>query len=125
MSWTGKIHVVGLNHRTASVELRERLAIPPDRLPEALDVLSQRLPGAEAVVVSTCNRVEVYLSCADADAHERVVRFMEAAGGAAPGSLGEFTYVHRDDAAIRHLFSVASGMERKPCRLFCCCLKGL
>ncbi len=105
------LFTIGLNHRTAPVEVRERLAIPPDRLPEALDVLSQRLPDAQMVVVSTCNRVEIYLSCDDEDAAERAIRFMEDAGGAEPGSLREFTYVHRDDAAIRHLFAVASGMD--------------
>lgn len=98
------IVVTGLNHQTAPVELRERLSLSGDRLIEAHDAL-RRLPGVhEAVVLSTCNRTEVY-----------TVSICPAAGEGAARTLlagaGDSLYVHRGQAAVEHLFSVAAGID--------------
>ena len=105
------LFVVGLNHKTAPVEIRERLAIAPEQTPDALDALAQHAPGAEAVLLSTCNRVEVYLSADDPCAAEGATRFLAAYQAAEPDALDEFLYVHTEAAAIRHLFRVAAGLD--------------
>jgi len=52
-----RLLVVGLNHRTAPVDVREALAFSPGRIPEAIELFKQRFPDGEAVILSTCNRV--------------------------------------------------------------------
>lgn len=105
------LFVVGINHKTAPVDVRERLAIAADQLPEALDGLMHCLPDAEAVVLSTCNRVEAYLSTDDESAAERAVEFLSRFRAAAPAALDEYVYAHTEDGAIRHLFCVAAGLD--------------
>ena len=114
--------VVFCSHRTADVSVRERLGFSRDRLTEVYGSLRERFPGWELVVLSTCNRVEVYSA-----APPRV----PAEGGAAPfaprlselsGFLSEFHAVPRDafagsllerrgPDAVRHLFSVCAGVD--------------
>jgi glutamyl-tRNA reductase len=99
----------GLNHQTAPVALREKLALDPAQLDRALAGL-RRLPGvAEAAVLSTCNRTEVYAEVATG-AEDGVVRWLEAEHGLA-GVLEPYLYRHRDEAAVRHLFRVATGLD--------------
>ena len=105
------LFVVGLNHKTAPVEVRERLAIPGEQVIEALDELARHVPQAEAVVLSTCNRVEVYLSADDPSAAESAARFFAHFRAAEPRGLDEFVYVHTEAAAIRHLFRVSAGLD--------------
>jgi glutamyl-tRNA reductase len=108
---------VGCSHRTAPVAVRERLAFRDDRLPRALDALTTRL-DCEAAVLSTCNRVELYLgrihdhppAVADLDA-DGVVAFLADFHGAAPADLRPHLYVHQGDAAVRHLFRVAASLD--------------
>ena len=105
------LFVVGINHKTAPVEVRERLAIGADQLPEALDGLAHSLPDAEAVVLSTCNRVEAYLSTDEEAAPDRVVEFFSRFHADESAALDEYVYIHTEDAAIRHLFCVAGGLD--------------
>src|SRR5690606_29577164 len=103
---------IGLNHQTAPVELRERVAFAGDRLQAALASL-RTLPGVEEVaLLSTCNRTELYAVADDggrALANWLATHPEDPVGGAA--SLRAYLYRHADDAAARHLFRVATGLD--------------
>ena len=102
------LHVLGVNHRSAPLEVREKLAFPQEARAEALaDLVAQ--PGvSEAVLVSTCNRTEVYCRAED----EAAVRsWLERAAARSGVALSDHLYAHRDDAAVRHAFRVASGLD--------------
>jgi len=106
-----KIRVTGLNHQTAPVEVREALAFRRDRLPEALALL-RKADGVEgAVILSTCNRVEVYL-CESGDAEPfSVEAFLASFHGAWPETFARHLYHHAGEQAVTHLFRVASGLD--------------
>ena len=102
------LYVLGINHQTAPVALRERVAFGPDTLPPALDAL-RGLPGVhEAVLLSTCNRTELY---AHADGDGQALADWLAAHPEAGSDLHAYLYHHRDADAVRHLFRVASGLD--------------
>lgn len=102
--------VVGASHRTAPIELRERFAFGRAEIPGALVELSA--DGAEAVILSTCNRTEVYLSLPDgSDGVDRARGLLSARIGAAGGEAARWFYVHRDRQAAEHLFRVSSGLD--------------
>jgi glutamyl-tRNA reductase len=102
------LFVVGINHHSAPLEIREKLAFPQDRQAQALAELAGQSGVAEAVLVSTCNRTEVYCR-ADGDAPLR--GWLEAQGERAGLNLAAHLYSHADDAATRHAFRVASGLD--------------
>ena len=101
--------LIGVNHKTAPIELRERLAIAKDALPDVIRALAG-VPGVlECMIVSTCNRVE-FLAALDGtrvDLHG----FLDRQFGLDPGMLAPHLYEHRDRQAIRHLFRVASSLD--------------
>jgi glutamyl-tRNA reductase len=107
---------LGLNHTTAPIDLRGRLAFGPDRLVPALHGLRERLQRAvpEAALVSTCNRTELYVA-APAHAVNELVRpavdWLAEQGGVSGPHLQAHTYVMEDHAAARHAFRVASGLD--------------
>lgn len=105
--------VIGLNHRTGSVELRERLHFTPESAREALQHLRRRLEGAGAVILSTCNRVEVYAShAADSEELVRELRsFLAEWHGVPEAELRDALYAHVDEAAVGHLFRVACSLD--------------
>ncbi len=104
--------VVGLNHRSAPVELRERLAVQPDQLPEVLGRLRRDVGLDEAAVLSTCNRVEIYGGVASWDgAADRLRGFLGAHGGVSADLLADRLYTYRAMDSLRHLFAVASGLD--------------
>ena len=96
--------VLGLNHQTAPVELRERAAFGGDALPRAMDSLRQTPQLAEAVLLSTCNRTELYAVAEDSKA---LSHWLEHHAG----SLQGYLYQHSDAEAVRHLFRVATGLD--------------
>ncbi|WP_068573687.1 glutamyl-tRNA reductase [Xanthomonas campestris] len=96
--------VLGLNHQTAPVDLRERAAFAGDALPRALDSLRILPQVREAALLSTCNRTELY---AMADDPQTLVAWLDMH---APGLSG-YLYQHRDAEAVRHLFRVATGLD--------------
>ncbi len=100
--------VVGVSHRTAPIELRERFAFGRAELPGALISLSEDT-GAEAVLLSTCNRTEVYL--AGPDAADVAHAVLAERVGMAPEAAARHLYVHRDRGAAEHLFRVSSGLD--------------
>ncbi|HEY3190501.1 MAG TPA: glutamyl-tRNA reductase [Solirubrobacteraceae bacterium] len=109
---TKHVLVVGVSHRTARLDLRERLALDADTATALLRELVAGGAVDEAVALSTCNRTELYLAAGDADAAEAaaVSALARCAGLGAP-ALRSRTYVRVDGAAARHLFSVASGLD--------------
>ncbi len=104
--------VVGLNHRHAALDQLERLAVSPEQAPKALRSLTERPHVAEAVVLSTCNRVEVYAKVHRYHGGVADLRaFLCEWGGYAPEELVDLTYEFHDDGAASHLFSVACGLD--------------
>lgn len=105
------IRVTGLNHHTAPVQVREALAFPRNRIADALAALRERREVDEAVVLSTCNRVEVYV-CGRAELDEGVVpAFLAEFHGVWPETFAPHLYHHVGADAVGHLFRVASGLD--------------
>jgi glutamyl-tRNA reductase len=107
-----EITVTGLNHKRAPVELRERLAVADAALPGALAALQNSLRASEMVILSTCNRVELYaVHEGDAPAPETVAATLSARNGVPAAELAPALYHHRGPDAVRHLFEVASSLD--------------
>jgi len=103
---------IGVNHRSAPVGLLERLAVPAVELPKALHHLLSGDHVAEAAVLSTCNRTEVYARCTRFHGAVADVRaFLAAHSGADPAEVDEHLYTYYDDGAVAHLFGVAAGLD--------------
>ncbi len=104
--------VVGLNHRTVPVELLERMTVPEDSLAKALHDLAGREHLLEVVLLSTCNRTEIYAWCTHFHAAVGDVReFLAAHSGADTDEFSDHLYTYYDEAAVGHLFSVAAGLD--------------
>jgi glutamyl-tRNA reductase len=104
--------VVGLNHRTVPVELLERMTVSEQHVAKALHDLAAREHLLETVVLSTCNRTEIYARCTHFHAAVGDVRdFLAEYSGAAPEEFENLLYTYYDDAAEAHLFSVAAGLD--------------
>jgi glutamyl-tRNA reductase len=101
--------VIGVNHQTAPVEVREQFAIPEARLPEAVKTLAAQPGIEEAMIVSTCNRVEVVARTKDAsaDLHE----CLQTLYGFDPYPYRKYLYEYRERDAVRHIFRVASSLD--------------
>ncbi|BCA30783.1 glutamyl-tRNA reductase [Metapseudomonas otitidis] len=101
---------LGINHKTASVDVRERVAFTPEQLVEALQQLCSLTPSREAAILSTCNRSELYLEqdeiCAD-----EVLTWLAGYHNLSLEELRACAYVHHDAAAVRHMMRVASGLD--------------
>ncbi|MEW6544155.1 MAG: glutamyl-tRNA reductase [Nitrospirota bacterium] len=107
------IIAVGLSHKTAPVEVREMLAVPESRLGEALHRLCGYAGIEEGLVLSTCNRVEVYAVVEDVETgYARVLEFLaDTHLSLSSEQLTPHLYWHTDDRAVRHLFRVASSLD--------------
>jgi glutamyl-tRNA reductase len=104
--------LVGASHRTASVELRERLDFSSRGLDHALSALAAHPVVPEAVIVSTCNRAEIYVACEQPDrVREELVTFMGEYHRLPATEVRAHSYAHIDAEAARHLFRVASGLD--------------
>ncbi|NOY83273.1 MAG: glutamyl-tRNA reductase [Nitrospirae bacterium] len=105
--------IVGLNHRTASVEIRERLAISDARMGDALFRLTNDPVIEEGVILSTCNRVEVCAVVKDTHRGFEVIKKFLAASDAKLSleSVTPSLYIHSSSKAIEHLFRVASSLD--------------
>jgi glutamyl-tRNA reductase len=106
-----KLLLTGLSHHTAPVEVRERLAFPEPVLAEALGTLRQAAGADEAMILSTCNRVEIAVTTQNGNATDAVRRFLAARNSADPGSLDAYLYELSDRDAIRHIFRVAASLD--------------
>jgi len=102
------VNILGINHKTAPVALREKVAFTEDRLGAALLTLRQELGVAEALILSTCNRTEVYWS--GTASGSELSQWLERHHGNNL-DLAASLYVHQESRAIEHTFSVASGLD--------------
>ncbi|UWZ82422.1 glutamyl-tRNA reductase [Occallatibacter riparius] len=105
MSYT----VLGVNHKTAPIELRERIAISRDELPEVTRALAATPGVSECMIVSTCNRVELITATDSSEVD--LSAFLCNQFGLDPALLSGHIYQHRDQQAVRHLFRVASSLD--------------
>ena len=107
-----ELWVFGLNHRTAPVELRERLAFPEEDVADVLKRAIGAAPVEEAVLISTCNRVElVAVSARDVDIVEPITQFFARERGVPAATIASHCYVHRGKQALQHVFRVASSLD--------------
>ncbi|HEX5234647.1 MAG TPA: glutamyl-tRNA reductase [Silvibacterium sp.] len=104
-----KILLTGLNHKTAPVELRERLAIAPENLGVAVQALLSQEGIHEGLILSTCNRVEL-LVCHDGD-NPGIPEYLNRVFSVDAQTLQPHLYEYRDAEAVRHLFRVASSLD--------------
>ena len=108
------ILVVGLNHKSAPVEVREKLAFNPNSINTALSLFSQKYQdqNAEIVILSTCNRVELYISSQDgAIKVEDVFSFLADFHKIELTAFSSYMYHYKDDRAVNHLFFVTSSLD--------------
>jgi len=103
--------LLGLNHRTAPVDVRERLSISDSQLPATTRAL-RALAGVEgAALLSTCNRVEAIVSTQDEDVIGTIVEWLAERAGASRAELEKYLYIVRHGDVVRHLFRVAAGLD--------------
>jgi glutamyl-tRNA reductase len=103
--------LVGINHRTAPVDVRERLSISDTRLPEMLGEV-KGLAGIDgAAILSTCNRVETIISAENEDVIESIVNWLTVTGSSTRTELEKHLYILRHGDVVKHLFRVASGLD--------------
>jgi glutamyl-tRNA reductase len=104
--------LVGVSHRTAPVELRERLDFSANGVDRALTALAGWPSHDEAAIVSTCNRVELYVGCGDVQAAQPAIRqFLSEFHGIPADQLSPHVYVKTGHEAVAHLFRVAAGLD--------------
>jgi glutamyl-tRNA reductase len=101
---------LGLNHKTAPIDIRERLSFGPDIVVGALRSLAEQAGAGEAVIVSTCNRTEIYCAGDDLDG-DGLRHWMSRFHGLEAGLANPYLYAYRDKEAVSHLFEVASGLD--------------
>jgi glutamyl-tRNA reductase len=105
-----KLLVLGLNHLTTPVEVREKVAISSGQLKEALSYLLDHVE--QGIILSTCNRTEVYtLSDGHRPQGQRATDFLSHHSGISTSQLAPHLYTHSQETAVRHLFRVASGLD--------------
>jgi glutamyl-tRNA reductase len=102
------VNILGINHKTAPVALREKVAFAEDRLVAALTTLREQMGVAEALILSTCNRTEVYWSGTASGSD--LSQWLERHHGN-DLDLAASLYIHQESRAIEHAFSVASGLD--------------
>ena len=104
-----KFQLIGVNHKTAPVEVRERFAIPESRLPEALKRLAGHPGVDEGIILSTCNRVEVLAQTKNGAVDLR--GFLRDYFQLDPADYEPHLYEYRESDAVRHLFRVTSSLD--------------
>ncbi len=108
------IVLVGVNHKTAPVEVRELLAFSEAACAEGLRALVDGEIVREGLIVSTCNRVEVLTATTSGQitqSHERINNFISQSRNLPPDQFRDYSYSHIDDQAVRHIFRVASSLD--------------
>jgi glutamyl-tRNA reductase len=101
--------VLGVNHKTAPVQVRERFAIPESRLPEALSKLTSMEGIEEGMIVSTCNRVEIFARSQNGNCD--LQRFVREYFGFSSGEYEPYIFEHQQLEAVKHVFRVASSLD--------------
>src|SRR3990172_7028 len=109
-----KLQMIGCSHHHSPLAVRERLAFSPGQVVEALDGLRQRFPHVEAVLLSTCNRVEIYTAAEEAElgpSHEDVAQFMADFHRLPVYEIFNDLFERTGEDAVRHLFTVAASLD--------------
>jgi len=101
---------LGINHKTAPVDIRERVAFAPEKLSEALRDLASRGSVQEAAILSTCNRTELYLGL-ESGSDQSVIDWFRDYHHLNPDEVAPYLYIHPDQQAVRHILRVASGLD--------------
>jgi len=104
-----QIHIAGVNHSTTPIEIRERLAVSNDRLFDALSLLREYV--SQGLILSTCNRIEAYSVVESSDSFQPGIDFFKAWANISDADLSPYIYCYQNEAAVRHLFRVASGLD--------------
>ena len=101
---------IGLNHKSAPVDIRERLTFGPDIIVAALRSLLEQQAVTEAVILSTCNRTEIYCALAGGD-REDIYNWLATFHGMEVETISPYLYGHEGKDAVQHLLAVASGLD--------------
>jgi len=104
-----ELFAFGVNHTTASVDIREKLSFPEAQIPQALQSLKHDAHVQEAVIISTCNRTELY--CSVRDNYKYVIDWFGEYHSMPRDKLTPFLYQHPSTSAVRHLLRVACGLD--------------
>lgn len=112
------LFILGINHKTAPVNIRERIAFAPDRLADALKEI-RKIPGInEAVILSTCNRTELYCGKdpelapkQSSQTHDQIINWLAKYHRLNPEELQAYIYIHSERESIRHILRVATGLD--------------
>jgi len=107
---------LGINHKTAPVKIREQLSFAPDSIPDALKDLTSQDAVNEAVILSTCNRTELYcrLNCDDTNSQEAtdaLIHWLKVHHDLIDTDITDYLYLHPDRDAVKHMLRVASGLD--------------
>ena len=107
---------LGINHKTAPVKIREQLSFAPDTIPIALKELTTQDAVNEAVILSTCNRTELYcqLNCNDGESEaaiDALISWLKKHHDLEDTNISEYLYLHPEKDAVRHMLRVASGLD--------------
>jgi glutamyl-tRNA reductase len=108
---------IGLNHKTAPVNIREKLSFAPDKMQQALESLTSLETVNEAAILSTCNRTEIYCELSttdgiiDANSGTVVVTWLQQHHTLEDVDLLQYLYIHTDKEAVNHMLRVASGLD--------------
>lgn len=106
------IIVVGLSHKTAPVDVREKLSFPEATVPDALKALMGYEGIRESLILSTCNRVEIYAAVQDsAQGVDQIKKFIADYHNLSREALERSLYIHTDGQGVRHVFRVASSLD--------------
>ncbi len=106
--------VIGLNHKTAPVNIREKLSFEPSKIQEALQSLTSLEPVHEAAILSTCNRMELYCEVSPTETgnnQEIVIDWLQKHHALSDVDLPQYLYIHEHKSAILHMLRVASGLD--------------
>jgi len=109
-----KLRVTGCSHHNSGVATRERIAFSPDQTRDALARFRDQFPGSEAVLLSTCNRVEFYTAAEDATgcpSHQQMVEFIAGYHGVPSIEVFDDLFERSGEDAVRHLFTVAASLD--------------
>jgi len=107
-----EIILLGINHKTAPVEIRELLAVSKEEVAELLDAIKESASINEVVILSTCNRVEILMAASDkSEAVETAKRHLSEFKNVHLSQFQNSIYIHEGDEAVRHIFRVASSLD--------------
>ena len=104
-----QIHIAGVNHSTTPIEIRERLAVSNDCFSDALNLLREHV--SQGLILSTCNRIEVYSVAESSESSQPGIDFFKAWAHISDSEILPYIYHYQNEAAVRHLFRVASGLD--------------